>query len=466
VQVVACLTRERAFVAIAWAVVIVAILFLCAKSSDMVLPRHDEAIRSIAEEARMQAQSFVAEETRARVSGWIGLGLSRHTLIGRGFMFTGQMTLKEARRRWKERWEQQFVVLDINDNYVTTAVSHYLGNRQKQADLELISARTVTSRRTNSDISKTVVVDHEGMRMQCTSTHIRIPVDQYDETKAMSFITHVIDVYRRHTDTSDSNVVQVFRWQMTDSAHEWSWVSENPAYKRTLSTIVGKNHEAIVTDVRRFMDDADFYAENGIPYKRTYLLHGPPGTGKTTLIKLVATMLDKAIYYLDLNTTTTDDALLKSVQEICDGILVIEDVNVAQLQRFNPATFLNLCDGIHAVTDTVMFITTNDLPSFRDHMPPEFFREGRIDVIKEIGKATPAEVRAYVAQFYARSLHAHDPSRRSDTPATVEDTADAFARVVDGIGGVGIAVVEKCCIESRTDPQAALSLFRKLHAES
>ena len=39
----------------------------------------------------------------------------------------------------------------------------------------------------------------------------------------------------------------------------------------------------IVADIKRFQQAAQWYSEKGVPYRRGYLLHGPPGTGKRSL---------------------------------------------------------------------------------------------------------------------------------------------------------------------------------------
>ena len=46
--------------------------------------------------------------------------------------------------------------------------------------------------------------------------------------------------------------------------------------------------EQIVTDVREFIQNPQWYHDRGIPYRRGYLLHGPPGCGKSSYITALA----------------------------------------------------------------------------------------------------------------------------------------------------------------------------------
>ncbi len=60
----------------------------------------------------------------------------------------------------------------------------------------------------------------------------------------------------------------------------WTRVGSKPS-RPASSIILGKlgEAEALLADCRRFLASERWYGERGIPYRRGYLLHGPPGTG-------------------------------------------------------------------------------------------------------------------------------------------------------------------------------------------
>jgi len=60
----------------------------------------------------------------------------------------------------------------------------------------------------------------------------------------------------------------------------WARVGSKPS-RPASSIILGKlgEAEALLADCRRFLSAERWYGERGIPYRRGYLLHGPPGTG-------------------------------------------------------------------------------------------------------------------------------------------------------------------------------------------
>lgn len=63
-----------------------------------------------------------------------------------------------------------------------------------------------------------------------------------------------------------------------------------PRRKRPLNSVVLDRglSEHIRDDVREFIDNPKWYMERGIPYRRGYLLYGPPGCGKSSFIMALA----------------------------------------------------------------------------------------------------------------------------------------------------------------------------------
>uniref|UniRef100_V5F175 AAA+-type ATPase n=2 Tax=Kalmanozyma brasiliensis (strain GHG001) TaxID=1365824 RepID=V5F175_KALBG len=188
-----------------------------------------------------------------------------------------------------------------------------------------------------------------------------------------------------------------------------------PRRTRELSSVVlgrGKK-EAIVSDVKRFMARDRWYAERGIPYRRGYLLHGAPGSGKSSFITALAGHLDFNICLLNLSERgLTDDKLNHLLSNAPDrSILLLEDVDAAFLGRQQAAedgyqasvTFsglLNALDGVASGESRIIFMTTNHI----EKLDPALIRPGRVDMIAELGDAEREQVEELMVRFYCTTM--------------------------------------------------------------
>jgi chaperone BCS1 len=59
--------------------------------------------------------------------------------------------------------------------------------------------------------------------------------------------------------------------------------------------------DRLLTDIRDFFAHEEYYLERGIPWRRGYLLHGVPGSGKTSTILAIASELQLDVYLIPLS---------------------------------------------------------------------------------------------------------------------------------------------------------------------
>ncbi|KAK2411231.1 AAA-ATPase ASD, mitochondrial [Trifolium repens] len=108
----------------------------------------------------------------------------------------------------------------------------------------------------------------------------------------------------------------------------WSHiVFEHPATFETMAMEPEKKKE-IIQDLVTFSKSKDFYARIGKAWKRGYLLFGPPGTGKSTMIAAMANLLGYDVYDLELTAVKDNTELRKLLIETTSkSIIVIEDID-------------------------------------------------------------------------------------------------------------------------------------------
>jgi chaperone BCS1 len=90
------------------------------------------------------------------------------------------------------------------------------------------------------------------------------------------------------------------------------------------------------------MDQATmtFYANHGIPYRRGYLFHGPPGVGKTSFALALASKFNLDVYNLSLlDNDLTDSDLISLLNQLPGrSLLLLEDIDTAGLNRKGKST--------------------------------------------------------------------------------------------------------------------------------
>ncbi|KAK3057621.1 hypothetical protein LTR09_001805 [Extremus antarcticus] len=117
----------------------------------------------------------------------------------------------------------------------------------------------------------------------------------------------------------------------------WSKVSVRPS--RPMQTVIldHTQKDMIVNDMNEYLHPASpqWYATRGLPYRRGYLFHGPPGTGKTSLSFALAGIFGLEIYVIGLQEPSLTEgdlmALFNSLPRRC--VVLLEDVDAAEAAK-------------------------------------------------------------------------------------------------------------------------------------
>ena len=185
------------------------------------------------------------------------------------------------------------------------------------------------------------------------------------------------------------------------------WTHAGDVVRRPIETLVAEDDRlhTLCDDVRWFYGARDWYVARGIPWRRGYLLHGPPGTGKSSAIRAVASELGQNLAILDISRKTLgDDQLCEAMVEAPkDVILVFEDIDAAFRGRSKDTSdgisfsgLLNAIDGVAAQEGRTLFMTTNHI----EKLDPALIRPGRADYRTELGLVGADAARAMFLRFF------------------------------------------------------------------
>lgn len=176
-----------------------------------------------------------------------------------------------------------------------------------------------------------------------------------------------------NTEGLDKNAVYI-----NDRWGAWDRIRLFPARAKTSLFLRHGLMQEILIDAKEFLGGVDWYHNRGLPHRRGYLLLGPAGNGKSTIVQVLATELKLPIYLLSLSEPEfTDRGLAWALGRTPDKCLVvIEDFEKIVLKdAITPSGLLNAIDGPLASEGRLLIITANNINSISDH----FLRPGRID---------------------------------------------------------------------------------------
>ncbi|KIM35523.1 hypothetical protein M413DRAFT_449721 [Hebeloma cylindrosporum] len=261
------------------------------------------------------------------------------------------------------------------------------------------------------------------------------------DTKVLSAL--IEDARQLYLNLSQPNVIIRTADKGRIGLGDSTWLESKAKRRRPLNSIFLQEGvmESILEDAREFLDSEEWYTLAGIPYRRGYLLHGPPGTGKSSTIYAIAGELGLEIYSLSLASQFVDDSFLQhSISAIPkQAIFLIEDIDCAfpsredlneiedtayfssfgrktksgqPVSKVTLSGLLNALDGVGSDEGKIFFATTN----YIENLDPALLRPGRIDRKIQYYLATKIQAEALFIKFYPAS-HTTLSSELSASPS-------------------------------------------------
>lgn len=170
------------------------------------------------------------------------------------------------------------------------------------------------------------------------------------------------------------------------------------------NVFIPKEQKAMLTEaVTKFCASEKWYNDHAIPYHFGIMLHGFPGTGKSSIVQVITSMISCDVYYIkssEMATCMKDNQWIAYASKDRMRVVIVEDIDTMSLSKdrdktaiidptsdqneANLADILNTMDGFDCIEKVIYIFTTNHL----DKLDPALIRPGRIDLSLEIGYVT------------------------------------------------------------------------------
>jgi ATP-dependent Zn protease len=233
-----------------------------------------------------------------------------------------------------------------------------------------------------------IIIKYNDNKVECR-------IDKVSKDRATNW--QITYLYQMTIHTSSKNIFDAMLLESREKS-ELSMYYYKPKYcewkkygkiqNRDENTVIINNDdkEKLMKDIELFISSKNDYETYGIPYKRNYLFHGKPGTGKTSLIKVIANKFNRNIYVISFDAELNDGSFYSAIHDIEyeSAILLLEDIDCIFQDRDSNnksnvsfSAVLNILDGVIKSDHLMTFITTNHI----EKLDKALIRPGRVDMM-------------------------------------------------------------------------------------
>lgn len=147
----------------------------------------------------------------------------------------------------------------------------------------------------------------------------------------------------------------------------------------------GSKAKEVIDEIKSFWSLAERFKERGFLHRRGYLLYGPQGTGKSSIIQQVAkdTIERDGVVFLCANPAFFSQALrtFRDIEPARPIMCVFEDID-AIIKRYGEDELLSILDGANQI-NTVLNLASTNYPEVLDRRI--ISRPRRFDRVYKIG---------------------------------------------------------------------------------
>ena len=220
-----------------------------------------------------------------------------------------------------------------------------------------------------------------------------------------------------HSESAKAAQFAIFRvYKDNDSPGDHLRIDRSDPPDRSGWYVVPEAAEEVRRTVRFWLDRQSWYHERGMPWRMGVELEGPPGTGKSTLVRAMAQEMGVPLFVVEPEVleeisdwsemwraamihvrpplfVLIEDFDLALRPHLLEGLAVGDGSVRRRNSRTTLSSIMNLLDGVSTPDGVCFFVTTNN----PQDVEQAAVRPGRIDRVVHVGPA-PERVRLELAR--------------------------------------------------------------------
>lgn len=289
---------------------------------------------------------------------------------------------------------------------------------------------------------------HESATKKTAEEIITIEIFSY--VKTVNELQDFIDKIKLEYEITRTNYRKnkKFVYTLNNIDDNYCWAENEFISYKNFTNLFFQNKYELIDKINFFKENKNFYVNNGISYTLGIALSGPPGTGKTSIIKCIANYLNRHLIVIPLNKIKSSEDLYKVFYESTysnentpksikfeNKIILLEDIdcmgeivkrrkqedsdseeeildsakkikklikeNKSVSDKITLSDILNVIDGVIETPDRIIIITSNHY----NKLDPALVRPGRIDYHLNLDFATPEVIKDIYYKYYKENIN-------------------------------------------------------------
>lgn len=275
-------------------------------------------------------------------------------------------------------------------------------------------SRVVIDRSFDGTIVQTLTIADHDVEVYTTSPETRSGSSEGGQkqnwnSRSMNIVCKSVEARNAVLDeiSKESQFLVESQPRMFVSTRWGDWRKRAEIQPRSRDSVILKDGQMdrIMDYLNNFLSNREAYRKADIPYRTGILLHGDPGSGKSSTALAIANELKMNVYIIALSALLNDESLNDCFINIpANSIIILEDIDVASAVKdrdgddetgVTMSGMLNVLDGFQSPPGVITIMTTNR----KDVLDPAITRPGRVDLEEHLDCLDNGQLRGLCSYF-------------------------------------------------------------------